>query len=1107
MKYVLYIFGLLWLLAISLTANSQSITLLSNNYLSYCAGSIIEIPVNLSGTWDGSNTFRLKLTTTYHESRRADTTFYVQAINNQSPLRFQLPALYNNDDWSSQSQAFTITVQSSNPIINSNSKYTTINKLPFIKLLYAMDGTVGIQYNEYKNADVSKMIKTILATGSDDNTCRFKLNDSTTLSSGIFTVNPVSTTTYNVVRVWNGCGVGKVLGNNSITVKANPFRIKNASVIPKEICENKKIRIKFDYEGRFNSTNRFYIDLCNRTGDTVRALTTFTEDSSNVFADIPSNIPSGTYAVRVRGTSPDIATGYSEIIIQPKPIIDIGGYYNQQSYPYNYPLQIRADFYGGSIKPLLIRFTDGTTGKNWGSYTGGVAGSGYITDLVLNLNPNKYYTIDSLSTTCGVLKDYTVLGAKTFNIIEDFYIEPLPKNVYCEGEKIKFKIKSDYLFTSNNSFTLNIYSSNILVISVPALVVGDSLEATLPTGNQLSSFGYEGFNLSLSSSLPQKTSTRTWDYFSIKRKPDFTLSSTNTTLTNPGIVSIDGLVSGNKSFTTTINNGIRDIEYSCLPQYYDNDTYISQRYSAIRVFAEKSQTFSIKNISNSCGTKTFTTPLAYAVAVSNPVAKYIYFTNIEKLQTISRDRSFVVKFDTSGPFLSNDVFTVNLTYNGVSYEIGRGSQSPITIVIPSDFPSFTNNNISGILEIKSVLQSSIQSQQLTTNIYNNLTGTFDGSSVYFGLSIPTLKTPKKVTYALKDDLLTTYLSTNLINTYEYKINGKWFHKSSTDYENFFLIKIKVNKDTSLILEAIRDFQNEFIVRDTIYIKVKKFRISAFANGQPVCQGDQLEIYFNVEGNTIYTAPNDFKIFLKYPNSPNQNVDTITRELPIITKKQGSYIVKIPEFPYVGSRYFIKIIPTNGSEGDFATYTTQPNLWIDRKMQVGLTAMDGSNTAWFDGSITGVNLKATPIDVKFQESYWSYWSGRIEQISGNQQTGVSSTYPIQGVNAIPSQFKITNIQTQCGYGVGVGIVELKRCLRDVNTFTYNFFQEDKEIYSSTYLNIFGITPYAISPNVIPPNVKCLYSAKSFVEIFSGFEISGNSVKNFDVEVKGCAVTPR
>ena len=83
MKNILHIFSLLWFLTFSLTAKSQSITILSNDYLSYCAGSIIEIPVNLNGTWDVSNNFKLKLTTTYRESRRTDTTFYVQALNNQ----------------------------------------------------------------------------------------------------------------------------------------------------------------------------------------------------------------------------------------------------------------------------------------------------------------------------------------------------------------------------------------------------------------------------------------------------------------------------------------------------------------------------------------------------------------------------------------------------------------------------------------------------------------------------------------------------------------------------------------------------------------------------------------------------------------------------------------------------------------------------------------------------------------------------------------------------------------------------------------------------------------------------------------------------------------
>jgi hypothetical protein len=331
------------------------------------------------------------------------------------------------------------------------------------------------------------------------------------------------------------------------------------------------------------------------------------------------------------------------------------------------------------------------------------------------------------------------------------------------------------------------------------------------------------------------------------------------------------------------------------------------------------------------------------------------------------------------------------------------------------------------------------------------------------------------------------------------MNGKWKWRSSSENNGYFLIKFKITKDTTLFLEGIRDGHNEFIARDTLNIKIKKFRISAKAMGLDLCQGDKVEVFFKVEGDKYNQPPSDFKVFIKYRNDFLVNTDTIVRELPVIQKKQGSYIVKIPDFPYTGDNYKIQIVPTDGSDNDFATYSTLPNIRISRKIQVGLTAMDGANIAWIDGSSTCINIKASPIGVNVQGSYWT---GVIEQINGNQQSGISSSYPIQSVYATPSFFKIKNIQTQCGYGYSVGTVEIKRCLKDVNTYINSSFQTERETYSSTFINIFGLPPYSVSPNA-----KYLYSAKKYTEIFSGFEMRGNNIQSFDVEVKGCVVTTR
>lgn len=1073
----------------SINVQGQSITVNLSNYPSYCAGSIIDVPVTLSGNFGSNNVFKLKLKTKNYGGS-PDSTFYVQASNSVSPLKFQLPKLYSKST-SSGIYTYDLSVEATNPIILSNIVIVQMNFLPQVQLLVALNSQ-GYTFprDEYMNPNVGKRISVNIFAGVDDNSFRFKLNDSLTYSGFIF-VNPPATFTYSIAKVWNSCGIGRILGSNVETVKVNPFKIKIATVLPTNVCEDKKVKIKFDYVGSFNSNNQFLMDLTNAKGDTLTTLTTITEDSTNIYAILPNSLSANFYRVRVRATSPEAASSYFQIKVLPKPRIEfvwIPPY--PEPIAYNYPMQLRLNLYGtnfGVVKPTFIKFSDGTSTKNFGYFTG--VNSGYLSDVYFDLKPNLYYKIDSLVTTCGVLRDYTVTGERSWNVKDDFYIHPLPKRVYCEGEQIKFKIKSNFAFGQNNNFTINFYDTyRILIITLPVSVVGDSLVATVPIliGNGFNS----GLTFTITSTQPQMTSAFNWDYFTINKKPEFRLLSSSTTTLAPALISIQGFAKGINPLTLIVNNGVEDKIYKFNNYSQGNE----ERIGSINIFASKSQNIFIKKIENICGNSTFSPPINHSIIVTNPYPNYMVFTNSNELNNLCLGNSYLAKFDTIGRFTANNIFIITLKINGIDYEIGRGNKSPISINIPPNLPIGSNTALFGDITL-SASTISLSNQQnvertFNTTITSNHTLSFY-SVVVNGNYVSQEAFPiNKTIKILKNDKVTLSLNSNKSISYSYKINGKWFYQiNETGYGNIIFFDIETNKDTTLILESVSSFCGTFLVRDTLIIKVKKFRIlSSVALTSDVettnlCQGDKLEVFFGIEGE-IQNRPIDYKIYITVNNS--------LLELPIITKKVGSYIVKIPDFPYYGG-YRITILPST-SNSDFASYFYTPRIYIDRKVNVKLTGMDDSEIGWYDENATWAYIKATQINTQ-GVSWWA----KLEEINTQVVNNISYQSPIITVNKSSSIFKIKDVESACGYGLGIGQVTLKRCYDSLNLPSYFSYITDREIYSNGYINFFGNLPF------ISPYFKTLLSAKTFSEFLPGFEVNKINTQSFTVEQKGCVVT--
>ncbi len=780
----------------SFTFISQSITINSNNNQSYCSGSIIQIPVTLTGNWGNNNVFKLKLVR--KSANLPDSTVIVEASNNISPLVFQLPNFYADARFS-YSSLFSITIEATNPNIVSNAKVIGINNLPQVDIKFPTSPPYNFYSSakdEYMNSGIGKYIISDLYTGILDNSTKFKLNDSSVVNNiSYFFVNPASTFTYSVAKIWNSCGLGRIVGNNTVQVKVNPFKIKIATIVPGVICEDRKMRIKFDYNGKFNTNNQFYIDVSNQTGSIVTTLTTFLEDSTNIYATLPNSFTDGIYRVRVRGTSPDAASNYVFFVVKPKPIIDLMWYPPyQEPIAYNYPVNLRINF-SGSTNTIYMRISGGTD-----SYIVKSPNVSSSTDIVINVKPNVIYKVDSLVTACGVIKDYIVTGERSWNVRKDFYIEQIPKSDYCEGESLKFKIKSDFTFSTNNSFTVNLYDSyNVLRSNLPVNIVGDSLSFVIPS-LQLTNTGLAGFTFEVVATLPQITSTRSYAYFTINKKPNFTLTNSPQTIFAPTITNIGGNIKGQNPLYITVNDGLVDKNYAIY-----TPSYTGERNGYAEIFVVKSQIFAIKSISDICGTTTYNTPQIFSTILTTPYSNYVHCTNTSELNSTCEGNNYALKFDTIGLYSSNNQFIITLNVNGVNYEVGRGNSSPITITMPSNLPFLGNNKVSGRFTITS---STVNiSSQLTINriFYTNIIKGQIVKFKYVELSYTTINEngiyPKKLDI-LKDEKVYINLDSSIpIIGYEYKINGKWFSVNPDSSPP--TVTLSPKQDTTLYLEAIK----------------------------------------------------------------------------------------------------------------------------------------------------------------------------------------------------------------------------------------------------------------------------------------------------------------
>ncbi|AXE19744.1 hypothetical protein DR864_19370 [Runella rosea] len=1084
---------LLYLSALNtISVKGQSISISSDNFYSLCAGSTISIPVALSGSWAPDNKFVLKLR---ENSISGDTIIYVTADNTSSPLQFQLPKLYADKNRSSK--LFSIaSISSTNPVTVSNEKYFNVGLLPTIQLEQPMQAIdvfpISRFPNEYTNAGQARYVGHKIYRG-DDNVIG-KLADSTLwYLGGEWALSPNQTTVYQLVQIQNRCGIGKVIPPNTITVKVNPFKLKITSVYPKAICEDRKINVNIDYTGELNP-EQVVIEVANFKGDTIKQLSTTVVDARNFTGTLDNSFSSGTYFVRIRSIAPDAATDFVPIFMNSAPKIELDwldGVTNPVGYKNKVWLRIRSVGATESGRPLTLKLSDGTIVNNFSGYSG--ASSGYMADVFLNPEKTHYYKVDSLITACGISRQYTVSGERELVVKNDFYIENLPKLIYCEGEKLRLKIKSTLPFTASTVFIAKIYLSNGTVLALPTTRIStDSLEFTIPAASFFESTAFY-FQLQLESNSPAALSSLYQQQINVTQKPVPVTAWATTPLTNPGNGYLFFLFKGGSPASLIFTDGQRDDTVSVF-----SVTNELTREISLNPLIVQTTSFRWKSIENSCGkTENFPVP-EVTITVDNTTQKNIFIVKSPK--QVCLGGTYTIEIKTAGTFSTEDEYLVRLVryinYVPVVYEVGRGKSKILSIQIPTNIPVSADNNF-----CKFVV-SSVQTEA------DNLPTAFREASSYItvnqtaSLFVNTFdlngnKILSKTIDLLKGESVPLIIQSSTSNSnepYNVKINSTWYNyaayvNNNSGMINSLYINIKPSNDTLLVLNALENICGVTSLNDTVIIKVRPYRIqTALVEAGIRCQQNIVDVMFSIEGNQ-QNVPTDYKVYFR-PIAPYAQIypDSLRFEALVVTKRPFHYTIQIPDMPYEGG-FGVEVEPLS-HEGHFAKNYRLPRISIYKRHQVKLTASDGTSILWVDGSNSSVYLKAETIN-----SNTPRWNGKTvvnpTTFGGTTIQAYTKVTTIWASSTPGNVYTLADIESVCGYGQAIGEVRVKRCYGDVNPGY--IYSDSNEYYSNSTIKS--------SAPVIKNNT--LFSAKESIELTPGFKTEGQTL--FSAEIKGCEVT--
>jgi len=204
-------------------------------------------------------------------------------------------------------------------------------------------------------------------------------------------VKPYNDTNYQITSAGGLCGVGKFSGKAKVAVKTPPVAITLEKLSQNMVCSGSTIEIPYKIVGRYNSGNRFVVQMTDKNGKFVDLPTTITPNTMNVkLASASPTDTIRTHRIRIISSSPAVSSAIEEIdIIAPnKAIGEVSG---KNIITAGRSTRIQLKFKNG-LPPWSFTLSDGTA----------ITGT-FLNPYLISVTPSATteYKLASVKSGCG----------------------------------------------------------------------------------------------------------------------------------------------------------------------------------------------------------------------------------------------------------------------------------------------------------------------------------------------------------------------------------------------------------------------------------------------------------------------------------------------------------------------------------------------------------------------------------------------------------------------------------------------------------------------------------------------------------------------------------
>ncbi|MDR6562095.1 MULTISPECIES: T9SS type A sorting domain-containing protein [unclassified Arcicella] len=657
----LQLFFTLLLLNFSINAQTIEINSVEGKGYQVCLGQKVKVSYRKSGVFNQGNTFKLQI-----KAYSSDTWDEVSAIDSSGYLVATLPTALSIKYMEANVYA-DLRVISTSPAVENRKYSFYLYSIPSVEIIGATKNTiypyenVGIKLNVQGSSPISIMTIDSLSTEYNFYETGNQINNN-------LMVNPAKTGSFSFLSVSNMCGIGIIKGSASFSVLQNSLNITGVSNI--NVCRNKMLEVYTTKTGIWANDDKFYIRLIN---------------SSNRVFDFEATEINGGFAIKI---NPELLLDHYSLQVVSKRLGIESNNYSSGITVYSEPVveivSSESTINFGDRKNLILKYS------GYGAFKIEMSDGQIINSFSSNkedntsveINPLKTteYYIKSFSSTCGngVGKEKVKI-----TVLEGIKADSIKVGEYCEGStcEVKFLTNAQISVGSLVKVKLVYYDREV---ELKATVIKENIASfTIPEGMSGMTSYSKAFAIVYTDKLPNIF--RSPNYIDILTKPSAEISFPfyDVTLATPQAQNITVDVRGGKPFELVLSDSTKYVTTNGL----SNGEIWTQSFT-VPVYVANSKTFSVKSITNVCGTK-IGSQNRLNVKVNTQENALRLLSSKAVNDTICVGRTLDLMLLTSSNFNSDDLFKVSL-FNNYLVEVttlGNIKRGKSQIIIPTTLTS------------------------------------------------------------------------------------------------------------------------------------------------------------------------------------------------------------------------------------------------------------------------------------------------------------------------------------------------------------------------------------------------------------------------------------